>query len=899
MSRLTVCATSLVLMSCFKTPIQSQGTVGHRLASTAGHRLAGTIAANGVATAQVDANSTDTQLVSVPTGSTVSGSSLSLPPGALSISTQILIEEATPLTTATSLSELSVNSQVLHQGTAVSIQASESIDAKKPMTIAIPLPTGFGLAGVDFSHVAVLYRVTRNDQSSNVSGIIPNSLITFESGFAKVQSFYFGAYQVVVTSEPLEAKEVKVETPAFTKSTVENKPKISISSASENVIQKDRTITINGMNFRSNMVLALGNTKITNLKIASDAKASFVAGTGDLGGRMALTAEQDGAISSIPVFFLPSAEDLPIITMLPTEVCQGIRYFDRSGSMQVGIKNCTADIAGLAAADLRTGVKVGSIVGTLPAYAVCASDGNVGCIVLGPSFATVAVSGAAAKILVGQTLGGISGSAIASPANCTTDGGTACVATASYPSAQVAGAAAKIASGTTLAGVSGTAGVRPTDCSTDGGTGCVAVTNFPAVDKVVRLSASNLSRIHSALIIAGVAGALPDCATDGGMGCFANPGFPAANAAGGAAKILAGQSLAGIAGTALTRPADCASDGQLTCVTKAGFPAVNLAVLTTGVLKSGMTVAGVTGSYPNAAYPLAAADGYADLDVSTFNIKIKASTPFGWFDRNGTRFTGAGDIDINGPSIKNGLDIFGSTGTFGPPCTADGQANCLVENPFKAANTNNFNSWDIRAGKTIASIMGNISFNKNTANLSVYNRMTGTSASSSGSIADFYDTVDDFNNSLAGLPTLAFGPAPIPSIFRDLASDTGVGGGTASNGVCDGTEDCVYLDRTTGQYWIKDDATTRTWEIAITFCEGLTLGTYADWRVPTQKELLMASIDRIFEVKTPLNITNVGYWTATTVSTSAGASAQEVFPSSATTASVPKTNSANVLCVRP
>ena len=45
-------------------------------------------------------------------------------------------------------------------------------------------------------------------------------------------------------------------------------------------------------------------------------------------------------------------------------------------------------------------------------------------------------------------------------------------------------------------------------------------------------------------------------------------------------------------------------------------------------------------------------------------------------------------------------------------------------------------------------------------------------------------------------------------------------------------------DSDTGLMWQKeDDNTTRTWESAISYCEGLSLGSYNDWRLPNIKEL--------------------------------------------------------------
>src|SRR3989338_5085700 len=48
----------------------------------------------------------------------------------------------------------------------------------------------------------------------------------------------------------------------------------------------------------------------------------------------------------------------------------------------------------------------------------------------------------------------------------------------------------------------------------------------------------------------------------------------------------------------------------------------------------------------------------------------------------------------------------------------------------------------------------------------------------------------------------------------------------------------TVTDNDTGLMWQKeDDGVTRTWESAIIYCEGLSLGSYSDWRLPNIKEL--------------------------------------------------------------
>ena len=81
--------------------------------------------------------------------------------------------------------------------------------------------------------------------------------------------------------------------------------------------------------------------------------------------------------------------------------------------------------------------------------------------------------------------------------------------------------------------------------------------------------------------------------------------------------------------------------------------------------------------------------------------------------------------------------------------------------------------------------------------------------------------------------------------------------------------DGTITDPVTGLIWQKeDDGTTRTWEAAITYCEGLSLSGYDDWRMPNVRELnsivdfsrYHPAIDPVFS-----NTKTSRYWSSTTL----------------------------------
>jgi hypothetical protein len=102
---------------------------------------------------------------------------------------------------------------------------------------------------------------------------------------------------------------------------------------------------------------------------------------------------------------------------------------------------------------MRSSARIAGVQGNLPN---CSSDGELGCLVVGPSFAAASLSGASSKILSGQSLAGIPGTVPPAPANCLIDNDTDCVATPAFPAVVKANVSAGlIKSGSIIAGVNG------------------------------------------------------------------------------------------------------------------------------------------------------------------------------------------------------------------------------------------------------------------------------------------------------------------------------------------------------------------------------------------------------------------------------------------------------------
>ena len=748
-------------------PKQNGAALTNKSSSTS-QAVATTTERTGAERASLSANATLAQEITVSDQSAIAGTTITFPPGSLSISTDITIEESVQVATANTAAELGLGDSFGKVGAAVSIQPVVRLDPAQPFTVSLTIPDGASLSLTDaLSTLLVIYKVQVFAENKTVVGIIPRSELVVDGKNVSFKSSYFGAFQSTFANEVFtDPKQVVSATQIQTKQEVANLPQISVSGRSPFIVGAGQTVEISGANFRPTMRLAMGGTSVSDLKVLSDVRASFTAPSNDAFGLTNLTADQDGTSQTVSLFYKGSKTDLPVSTFAETDVCSGVRYYDAGGVIRIGKKSCGGpDLSALTSDVLKTGVSVAGVSGALvPAPALCTSNGQVGCV-------TTAV--------------------------------------------------------------------------------------FKAAD-LSNLAATN---IKTGVVIAGITG--------------------------------------GYSGVSIS---DCSSDGEINCRAIATYKAIDMTKISGSNIRSGITIAGITGQFPSYAFPLSyAGDGGVtnDLDSATFDGRIKSSAQFQWWDQAGVRHVHAGDPDIASTNIANGINFFGTTGSLigGSTCTSDGQQNCVTNFRYKSVDTDPafLSMWDIRAGKTVGGISGNLHFYKNMASTTLYNRNTGTASNAS---LDIYDTIDDYNNN-GTFPNQNPWPAPMISPgmnwVRDIQSDSDM------SNTCNGAEDCVYRDMVTHMLWSKDDATVRNWEASITYCHGLNssnFGGYSSgWRLPAAKELLQAHIDGIWAKKTPLNFVAANYWSATTNSTTLGNAYLVTFHSGTSYATV-KSGTAQVTCVR-
>jgi hypothetical protein len=272
--------------------------------------------------------------------SAIAGTAIGFPPGSIAISTNITIEEGAALASDSFNSEIGIDDSVTVSAAAptVVIQSEVLMDAASPFTIAITV--GSSLALQDVTNYAVLYNVYVAAQGKNVIGVIPTTDIAIKDGKVTFETIYFGAYQLVKTSAPIDQKkEIATERAIVTKTAA--LASIVVDDYKPFAPGTGQTVTLTGKNFRPTMTIALGTTKISNVNVMSDVSASFVMPTGVQYGFNDFTVTQDGTVDKGKLFARADLTGFPLITMDASGVCSGVTYYDGNGDKQVGTKDCS------------------------------------------------------------------------------------------------------------------------------------------------------------------------------------------------------------------------------------------------------------------------------------------------------------------------------------------------------------------------------------------------------------------------------------------------------------------------------------------------------------------------------------------------------------------------------
>jgi Protein of unknown function (DUF1566) len=233
-------------------------------------------------------------------------------------------------------------------------------------------------------------------------------------------------------------------------------------------------------------------------------------------------------------------------------------------------------------------------------------------------------------------------------------------------------------------------------------------------------------------------------------------------------------------------------------------------------------------------------------------------------------------------SVKSGTTIAGVAGAI-QTCSSDGQIGCISSTLLPSANISGFSTWNLRIGTTLAGVSGSLKLNcRNMVDSSTFNYdgavgSLGTGAVTSGTVADYWDTVDDFN----GYPTTRVAAWSTDTVCdNNVWEDKTTTNGGSSFTTCGTSSTCIYRDKisdlqVTGILANGGNTTTPNspglfaWNTAVQKCNSSTYGGYptGTWRLPTQKELLALYEHGIWSLASSSFISYIqqatSFWSAT------------------------------------
>ncbi|MBC7531752.1 MAG: SUMF1/EgtB/PvdO family nonheme iron enzyme [Oligoflexus sp.] len=223
---------SLSLTSCFQAANQGIGSHDR----SAPKQLVSKEVSNAKSIATVDASSTIALKMSVSDTSPISGTSISIAPGSLQISADIIVEQGADLSSTTLTQEVALAGDVsiTGAGNGVIIRPSVATVLQKPITLNIPLPVGLGLnlAAVNY---AVYYKYldpTKNQLMTGFKIVDGTAVKLVFDDTSKRDSLqfdgYFGIYWIVALSREVLPAEVPAE-------------KVSVQA----IVNKSNTVVIN------------------------------------------------------------------------------------------------------------------------------------------------------------------------------------------------------------------------------------------------------------------------------------------------------------------------------------------------------------------------------------------------------------------------------------------------------------------------------------------------------------------------------------------------------------------------------------------------------------------------------------------------------------------------------
>src|SRR5690606_33653852 len=204
-------------------------------------------------------------------------------------------------------------------------------------------------------------------------------------------------------------------------------------------------------------------------------------------------------------------------------------------------------------------------------------------------------------------------------------------------------------------------------------------------------------------------------------------------------------------------------------------------------------------------------------------------------------------------------------------------------------------------GVTVGSVTGKLKVNcRNAVNSSIYNydgaiASIPTSGVNTGTVLDWWDTIDDYNNNVA---------FPAPYSKQDAPEDWDPDEHYCGDDNWEDVSvpgDIMYQDKLSGLTWTSDQGT-GSWPTALNNCNALNASNYggfaSGWRLPTQKEWMQAYTNGIWSQKTQLSLSESYYWSSSSRSDYTSSAWLVHLHNGFTTSGVKTGTSHRVLCIR-
>lgn len=197
--------------ACFRTPVASTGDISARVKRTA----TAEVQSQAKAISAVDSNSKEDIQLTMASSSPLAGTSVTVQPGTLSISTSLVIEQGVDFADSSLNSEITLSEDISikQAGQGTIIRPSEDAQLSKELQLSLPLPVlGMRLASVPY---AVYYKYLDPSSKQLMTGVkaIDGTTVKISYDDARggdVVQFggYFGIYWIVVLNRPVTAAEL-------------------------------------------------------------------------------------------------------------------------------------------------------------------------------------------------------------------------------------------------------------------------------------------------------------------------------------------------------------------------------------------------------------------------------------------------------------------------------------------------------------------------------------------------------------------------------------------------------------------------------------------------------------------------------------------------------------------